>query len=209
MRWGWGKDGALVITSQELSHDLAPQLAKLADHWSRVDYCVTVFDEYDRIEPDVDYWDEWRRLHPTGPGPVGMLRHQGFRRGSTITLGSRGSATHLRVYDKYEESKGDYAKGCWRWELELKREQSEQAQGAWRERYLSHDYIKALVAEFPERYGLKCPWDRNTPVARAGLVKQTRDADRLLDWFRVQVAPSVQWVAQARGRDEVRKALGI
>lgn len=209
VRWGWGKEGALVIVSQQLSHDLAPQLAKLADHWSRIDYCVTVFDEYDQLAPDEDYWGEWQRLHPGDAGPIAMLRHQGYQRGATITLGSRASASHLRVYDKWAESKGAYARGCWRWELEQKREQSEQAQTAWRLRLLPDDYIAAVVADFPIRYGLTVPWGAAGVVDRPGLIHRVRDADRLLKWFTVQVAPSVQWVAQARGRDAVRKALNI
>lgn len=209
IRWGWGKYGALIVVSQELSNDLAPQLASLADHWSRLDYCVTVFDKYDRLEPDVDYWEDWERLHPSGAGPVAMLRHQGFRRGSTITLGSRTSAAHLRVYDKYQESRGDYARGCWRWELELKRELSEAAQASWRANDVKAGYISEIVAEFPGRYGLTVPWGTDGIFTRPGLIKRTRDADRLLTWFEVQVAPSVRWVAQARGRDAVRRALQI
>jgi hypothetical protein len=209
IRWGWGKDGALVVVSQQLSNDLAPQLAKLADHWSRIDYCVTVFDEYDQLAPDEDYWQEWQQLYPVDAGPVAMLRHQGYQRGATVTLGSRASASHLRVYDKWAESKGAYAKGCWRWELELKREQSEQAQTAWRLRVLSDSYIASVVADYPIRYGLTVPWGASGVVDRPGLIRHERDADRLLRWFSVQVAPSVQWVAQARGRDAVRKALNI
>jgi hypothetical protein len=198
-----------VIVSQQLANDLAPELAKLADHWSRVDYCVTVFDIYDRLAPDEEYWEDWYRLYPEGLGPVVMLRHQGFRRGCTITLGSRTSAIHLRVYDKYQESKGAYAQGCWRWELELKREQSEQAQTAWRLSLLPDTYVAAVVADFPTRYGLTVPWNASGVVDRPGLIHRQRDADRLLKWFEGQVAPSVQWVAQARGRDAVRKALNI
>jgi Replication initiation factor. len=209
IRWGWGKDGALVVVSQELSHYLAPQLAKLADHWSRIDYCVTVFDIYDQLAPDEDYWQKWHELTPSGRGPVAMLRHQGFRTGSTITLGSRASASHLRVYDKYAESKGDYARGCWRWELELKREMSEAAQQSWRANYVSADLISAIVAEYPGRYGLNVPWGTSASYGHPGLIRRKRDADRLLTWFSTQVAPSVQWVAQARGRDAVRNALQI
>jgi hypothetical protein len=209
IRWGWGEHGGLVVASQALSNDIAPELARLANHWSRVDYCVTVLDTAGAIHPDDDYWADWLRLYRYADAPVHLRRTQSFQRGATLALGSRQSPTYLRCYDKHAESHGDYPKGAWRWELELKQGQSEAAQSRWRESPVGSAYIAGMVAYWPTTHGLEVPWRADPVIEPPGRIAHTRDADRLLKWFRTQVAPSVQWVAQARGKEEVRRALNI
>src|ERR1700693_4120985 len=51
VRWGWGKEGACTVWTKDLADLVAASLAQLSDHWSRVDYCVTVFDESGEVNP--------------------------------------------------------------------------------------------------------------------------------------------------------------
>lgn len=209
VRWGWGKAGALVAMSKERSHLSAPDLALLADHWSRLDYCVTVFDVNQEINPSDDYWSIYLRRYPDRKSPLRLSRLQDFGQGQTISLGARTAATYLRCYDKYRESQGDYAAGCWRWELELKREQSEAEQKRWSEQIVFPAYIAGLVKCWPEMHHLPCPWHAESQLHPAHQLKVTRDADRTLAWLATQVAPSVEWVSQARGEKEVKRVLHL
>lgn len=208
-RWGWGKHGAVVVYTKERAHSAAPDLARLADHWSRIDYCVTVFDVSGRIRPPVDYWATYDRLYPDGNDPVHLQRFQDHGSGETVTLGSRKSATYLRCYDKYHESKGDYAKGCWRWELELKREQAEAAQSRWLRSIVFPSQVAGLVKAWPEAHLLGCPWSKLGNLEPCHQLRHTRDADRTLRWLAEQVQPSVEWVAEARGEAAVKQALRL
>ncbi len=209
VRWGWGKHGALVVMSGDLAHGAAPQLAVLADHWSRIDYSVTVFDVERAINPPDDYWQAYLRLYPDLNSPIRLSRLQDFGRGATVNLGARTGATYLRVYDKHHESKGDYAPGCWRWEVELKREQSEAQQTRWRESIVFPTYIIGLVRQWTSNHQLQCPWSADAVLVPPGALRVRRDADRILAWLDAQVRPSVEWVAAARGEKAVKEVLRL
>lgn len=208
-RWGWGKHGAIVVMSKQSAHNNAPDLARRADHWSRIDYCVTAFDVSQTINPPEDWWEAYsRRYHHTDP-PVRLQRLQEFHRGATVTLGARTSATYLRCYDKHFESRGDYAKGCWRWEIELKREQAEAQQKRWLETVVFPSYISGLVKGWPETHHCLCPFEATGVLEPCHQLRHSRDADRTLRWLSEQVQPSVEWVAQARGEAAVKEVLRL
>jgi len=209
VRAGYGKQGTCVVFTQERAHIAAPELASLADHWSRVDYAVTAFDASGTVNPCEDYWRAYESRYHRGRSPVRMGRIQELGAGATLSLGSRTAATFFRCYDKHHESKGAWAPGTWRWELELKREQSEAAHSRWRESLVLPSYIASMVAAWPESHGLQMPWDHNLSNWLPLSVRPIRDADRSLQWLQAQVAPTVEWVSAARGEEAVRKALHL
>jgi Replication initiation factor len=209
VRWGWGQHGTMAVFTGSLANAGASRIASLSRHWSRLDYQVTVQDKENRLDPSEDYWSA------TGPADMGatnsvpLTRIQSRQSGNSCYLGSRASGKYLRCYDKAKESKGNYPAGSWRWELELKREHSEFQHGRWEVAYVPLSAQLALIKETLAAYGLGAPFDTNDQAEWPERFNRVRDADRILKWFEVQVAPSVQWVAQARGRDVVRRALNI
>jgi hypothetical protein len=209
VRWGWGVLGTMAVFSGELAHMAAPTLATLARHWSRVDYQATVLDDDLEIDPPSDYWHEADQALLDAKTSVPLDRHQSKTGGDSCTIGSRASAKYARCYDKYSESKGDYPLGSWRWELELKREVSEAQHLRWRQSTVPLAEQLGYIESFFAGYSLTVPFRTDADVEWPPRFHRPRDADRLLKWFEVQVAPSVRWVAQARGRDAVRKALNI
>lgn len=208
-RYGWGRHGCCVVVSHEASWLNASNLAELADHWSRIDYCVTVLDTSHSIEPDHDYWQAW----PWRDRPLRQLaeirRNQGMNGGNSVTIGSRASAYYFRCYDKFSESRGAYPRGTWRWELELKREASENHHASWRSSPKDARYVMDLIASDLKRYQLSVPWLPNSAVDREKRVHRERDADRILRWLSAQVAPAVHFAIEARGVDAVLDSLQI
>ena len=208
-RYGWGRHGSCVVVSHESSWLNATNLAELADHWSRIDYCVTVLDNNRTIAPDNDYWEAW----PWKERPLRQLaeirRNQGMNGGNSVTIGSRASAYYFRCYDKFSESRGAYPQGAWRWELELKREASENHHSSWRNGAKTSRYVMDLISSDLARYKLAVPWQANSEVEREPRVHRERDADRILKWLTLQVAPAVHFAIEARGVDAVLDSLQI
>lgn len=208
-RWGWGKDGSIVVVSGIQAEIAASRLAHLADHWSRIDYCVTVLDVDERISPDEDYWQEADRIEKAGSTAPSLARIQERKRGATLSYGDRASAYFARVYNKHAESPSEYPRGCWRWELELKRHASEQHQRRWRDKPMAGQDVLNLISTEFERNKLSVPWTRNANFLREPVVSHHTDADRILRWLERQVKPSVQFAAQARGREKVMEVLDL
>lgn len=208
-RYGFGKLGAIVVVSGEQAHIAAETLAVTADHWSRVDYCVTVLDREGVLKPDVHYWDAWPSCDITTHKRPRLTRHQTYEGGATITFGDRASAFFTRVYNKHEESPQEYPKGAWRWETEMKRYASEQQQQVILKQGASSAHCLNLIATEIYRLHLTVPWREGSRVVRPSQIHYRPDADRTLGWLSLQVKPPVQFAAAARGREAVLIALEI
>jgi len=206
---GWGKEGAVVVATQEASEIGYRTLAMYADHWSRCDLCVTGLDPTCQYSPVEDYWSV---VAPPTSRPQNapvcsvILNTQG---GQTFYIGKRSAAFYTRVYNKHVESEGEYPEGSWRFELELKRHASE----------FEHQYVKTglverrqpadLVATELVRNGLRAPWPNDAPIDRAKMPPRRREVERTLTWLADQVAPSVEYATQAAGMKAVRDALKL
>ena len=208
-RYGWGEHGAVAVASGEQAQLAAPHLAQLADHWSRVDYAVTVLDQDDAIRPDEDYWDAWPWKDTPLKTPASVTRIQELARGATFSIGERSSAYYLRVYNKHHESRGDYPRGSWRWELELKQHASEAHHARWKAGGYSQGDVLTLLATEMRRYSLPVPWRSEGTIKRAPQPHHAHDADRILGWLNRQVTPAVQFAIEARGYEAVARVLGL
>jgi hypothetical protein len=209
VRWGHGTHGAIAVFSGQLAATVIDRVAKLADHISRLDYQVTVLDETFTMDPTEAYWDVANGLPLTTGYPPNLTRIQDRKGGRTISVGDRASAKYLRCYNKHVESKGDYPKGSWRFELELKREASENEHSLWAKELVPLDCQISTISTFLKGHHLAAPFSASGSRHIPGRIKRPRDADRILTWLTVQVRPSVEWVSQARGADAVRKALNL
>jgi Replication initiation factor len=210
-RWrvGAGKLGTICVVSGEQAGIAANILAETAEHWSRVDLCVTVLDIDGVLKPDEHYWQAWGAAKAQLVNPPRLTRHQIYDGGATITLGARASAFYTRVYNKHEESPGEYPKGSWRWEVEMKREASERQQSVFKRLTHSGAHCLNLISTEILRLGLSVPWQPGAKVERSNRIRYQPDADRLLGWLDQQVKPSAQFVAAARGRDAVLEVLDL
>jgi len=208
-RWGWGKDGAIVVVSGEAAQESAQRLAELAAHWSRVDYCVTVVDSTEELDPPEDYW---RILLARGRRSKNDPKYRRFQElwgGATFYTGERSAAYFGRCYDKHEESDHDYPPGTWRYEVELKRHASELAQTRAKLGEVGPAYVSGFVANEYERRGLTVPWRRSPEVMRDPGVHHRDDAERKIQWLKSSCAPSVAFAKEALGIDAVLSALNL
>lgn len=208
-RWGWGKEGAIVVVTHQGAHVASRTLANKSTHWSRVDYAVTLTDIDPLYDPADDYWCDWCDDHTGRRAKVKPTYTRTFGGGSTFSLGRRVSERYLRVYDKHQESPNEYPKPSWRWELELKRDASE-ARRKWCQAELPTE-LDAMreVGNYLKEFRLWAPWGYHENQSVHQPKVRTRDKDRILKWLETQVAPSAQWVSELVGRDEVLKRLNI
>src|SRR6266566_527535 len=197
-RWRLGerRDGVLVQVSGWDAADYAETLADLADHWSRIDYAVSVDLENSGLDPGRDYWENWQWKEEPLKAPISFGRIQEFGGGQTVHWGNRGSAYYLRCYDKHHESRGQYKRGIWRWEVELKQHASEvehrRALSMGIDQGLPLRYVQSELA----RYNVAVPWSVEARVERAARVVAPRDAERVLDWLYRQVGPAARFAAR-------------
>lgn len=208
-RWAANTEGIIVQVSQEEASIWTKAIADLADHWSRIDYCVTALDEPSTIHPDVEYWAAW--IDGTGikRRNAQLTRIQEAWGGASIFVGSRSSSHYLRCYDKHAESEGRYPKGAWRWEVELKGVASEYEHSFWKGQEMSVEATSGVVSNAFRHYGLPLPWVASGRNTQHFEDRKPADVDRVLSWFSKQVNPSVQWAKSIRGLEPVTDALGL
>jgi len=184
-------------------------LADLADHWSRVDYAVSVDLENSGLDPGKDYWAAWEWHERPLRAPISFGRIQEAGGGQTLHWGNRASAYYLRCYDKHHESRAAYKRGIWRWEVELKQHASETEHARARKTGIDDRLPMRYIAGELARYNVPVPWSVEARVERAARVVAPRDAERVLDWLQHSVGPSARFAAAQRGTQAVLEALGL
>jgi hypothetical protein len=206
---GWGREGAIVVATQEGSEIGYRSLAGLADHWSRCDLCVTGISSQPDYSPVLDYWERVKpgvKRSEKAPICTVLLNSKG---GATFYQGQRSAAFYMRVYNKHVESEGEYPPGSWRFELELKRHASEYEQLRVQSIASTRRPPTDVVATELQRNNLPVPWPNNAPIERAKMPPRTKEVERTLTWFSDQVAPSVAYAVRAAGTKRVREALQL
>jgi hypothetical protein len=207
IRWGEGREGVIVqVTGPDAAlHD--QELAHGADHWSRVDYCVTCWDETALARPLRNYKRSLVGAVKAGTELSKVTSIETLQGGSSLYIGQRASGRYLRCYDKGAEAPAEYPAGSWRWEVEYKRELSEAMQGRHRQGFgTQFDIACQLSAEFG-RHGLKVPWPEQGTIDLPGSDRRSRDVDTVLKWLTSQVGPSARWLASKRGWPTIMTAL--
>lgn len=208
-RWGKGRLGTCVVVSGQQAEAAAWTLARMADHWSRVDYCVTAKLEIPDPTPDRDWYERFSDGRARNPHSTAITRIQKLHGGATLAIGERSSACYIRCYDKHKESLSEYPPGAWRYEVEYKRHLSESQHTVWKQAEPSGRSAINIVWSELRKYDLPVPFDKTQKVEREPQIKPSRDADRLLSWLQRCVAPSVCFCVEARGREAVHQALGL
>jgi hypothetical protein len=208
-RVGWGREGSIAIASQEQAAIAARSLAKVSDHFSRIDYCVTGISSSSEYDPAVDYYSRIvNDVDRPRNAPEAELR-QRSKGSATFYLGERSAAYYTRVYNKHVESDGEYPPGSWRFEVEMKRHASEFEHSRLKEMLPTEQDVLSKVATELIRQGLPPPWKSDAPVDRARTPVRKQTADKVLTWLERAVSPSIEFAAAARGRKRVIQALKL
>lgn len=206
---GRGSYGVLVRAGGLDASDHFAHLSILADHVSRVDYCVTGRSTNAKFDPVAAIVERKRHDDPERPRMPPTMLHKEIWEGSTAELARRESAIFGRVYDKHKESGGEYPPGTWRWEVELKRYASEQEHERWHGRTPDGQSVLELVSTQFQRWGIRVPWDSRGDAPQWHAPPRKRDVDAAADWLQRQVGPSARWVAEIYGVDRLHELLGI
>lgn len=130
-------------------------------------------------------------------------------RGATCYIGSGRGDRLMRVYDKSAESDDAYPPGCWRWEIEYKRNRAIRvAERLANQRWLPYgilecvrqawnDYRVAIPCE-----GLPSDWKDSAPKI------ETTD-ERRLAWLRSSIRPMMTSLLEAYDQQTLLEAVGL
>lgn len=155
----------------------------------------------------------FHRSHPTSARPWFVGDSSG---GFTCYLGSRQSATFLRIYDKGAESAAaddraglERYRACWRFELEAKASMASALATMVADREDRAQYVRDYLVSFLEAHGMSAPFLAGQPVALLPGFRRRSDEESRLKHLARNVRPTVQWL-ESRGRgQDLREALGI
>jgi len=208
-RWGTGPQGTIVQVGGEQAQLWALALADLADHMSRVDYCVTALDPCGTIHPDEEYWRDWIAGGGAMHGRTQAERRQKDDGGAVFYAGSRASAIYRRCYDKGKEAPDRYPAGAWRWEVELKSYASEREHARITSGQTHKNHPRRMVAASFAAVGLGVPFATESSSMPKSPGRPPSDADRSLDWLTLSVGPTVAWLRSIGRLDSTLAALRL
>jgi len=198
--------GAAAVRAYE--HLYIPEM-----HVSRLDIQVTIWNPLDGDATGV-LSEQNARDHKKrgGKGNNRQIKHIADDEGGyTLYIGSRASTSFLRLYNKDTESKQEYYKGAWRYEVEMHNALATQvAQALNGAKESLEASIVSTVALYCRNRGLYLSWggDASLNVLRP-LPSEETDDIRSLRWLSSQVRPTVQRLIHAGYATDVAQALGI
>jgi len=191
---------------QVSGHSASLYWLALLDHpvnVTRLDLQVTV----GGVPPKADLARaEWERIDADG----NLQRQAGWRSwittrptGSTLYVGSPKSDRRLRLYDKHAEDPLGHPPGCWRYELQARRDVAGSIAAALSGSDRCTDAILGTVHKcFRSRAVV--PHFRPAAGGVLGNVPRARsDAERRLLWLSRQVRPTVDWLRDRGYGDHV------
>lgn len=196
---GRRSDGVCVRAGSNWASEHYVDILAEADNCSRVDLAVTAFDPTASIQPADDYWNIADADDPESPILPSVSRTQKRWGGYTTYIGSRSSELMARVYDKHAQSKGEYGKGSWRWELEIKGEYAKQEASHLLADPTRESRIPAIIAEQFQRWNLLVPWDPGGNPQLWRTPPRVSDLDRSARWLSHQYRKTAQWYVERYG----------
>lgn len=185
------------------------EVLEMADNVSRLDLQVTGRIEDGTVDVGAKaYTLAQLAASRRGKAPK-ITRIQQAGEHTTTYVGSVSSEIRLRLYDKTQESRGEWPAQSWRYEVQLRDDHS-QAVALRLAALAPFDATiqKAVWGYYTER-GItplydpaETDWVDRRPVL-------TTDADRRLRWLTWQVRPAVEWLRLHRSEVEILSALGL
>lgn len=120
-------------------------------------------------------------------------------RGDTLYVGSRTSDQLGRLYDKGRESREEAYKGCWRWEVQYRRDVALSTVRALLPALREAETIAATVASWFRARGVSAAYHvGGDPLANKG-TRAVPDDQRFLEWLRKSVQPRCRELVKRYG----------
>ncbi len=119
---GHRHDGWMAQLSSQTAYEFWRDVALHSTHIARLDAQVTVHlddEDYDLARKVWLQTTRFKALHKT---KLKIARTQEYEGGATVYLGSKKSDLRARCYDKHAESKDEFYRGCFRYELQARNE---------------------------------------------------------------------------------------
>lgn len=207
--WAWRGTEFLLRASGAEAATIFPLAMPIAANVSRIDLQVTARFEEGAPHLAIRTYGKAQRF-PKGRGrPVRYGCYFDNRKGETFTIGSGKSDFYARLYNKEAESGDEHYQDAWRWELEIKGKAAKPVAAALAGAGDRHARIADYLYDYFTKRGACPPWDTlgipvPTPSGRG-----RSDADRVVDWLRLQVRPALGRLAVSGRLADGVKALGL
>lgn len=207
--WTWAQNdrGGYVSIGGHDAETWCRPLLMVADHCSRIDYAVTAQAASALDNPVPATMADLRARYEHDRMADSIQRYSGIRADRGLTIGKRGSPYYGRIYDKTLESRGAWPRGCWRWEVELRRHASEFERCEYHIDPKRVDMAGRVVAQHFARWNVETPAAAGPTIRMAKQIRRRSDAERALDWLRKQVRPTIDWLFDIGYGDEVHRVL--
>jgi hypothetical protein len=129
--------------------------------------------------------------------------------GGGLSLGSRYSASVIRIYNAHAKHSDLYKPGAWRYEVEYHNAAAKRAWCYLRAAPNTTAIAKQLVVGKLQTLGIKEKWHSMIPpIAPMSGTKTTKDQQRIA-WLRTQVAGVCRGLVERGFAEEIADALGI
>jgi len=131
--------------------------------------------------------------------------------GHTLYIGERESPLFVRLYDKQAESGGapEY-QGCWRLEVELKKEAGNETFHNLRSVDFGEDSLTACCLAYCSERGVLFPgWEYGRWDAYAAGAGMVTDVARKLNWLATAVAPAIRFLLRNCDTARIIRVLGL
>jgi DNA relaxase NicK len=216
VRWGERDDSGLLQLSGQLATDHFDAVWNYGALFTRLDLAVTVRTSVLDDGVAMRHFDEAKAFALEHPRAAAVSLVRNSDGGSTCYLGSRSSDFYLRIYNKQRECEAagdpegaEYYERCWRYELELKGAPAASVAGQLRYSADRPGLVRSLLHYWVSHHGLEPIFGLEGPPER--LVGFRRRSDRLtkLVWLSKQVRPTVQWLKESGGLEDLLEALGL
>lgn len=210
----WGRDGGKLLweTSGQRAPSTWTRMPSRGGKATRVDLQTTLL----LSQPQVDLP---KQLVPPEamtppyllPRGVPVRLEQGARGLYCVRVARRSAPEHWRVYDKGREQKSHDAGHLWRLELELKKADAEALACQYREEMQTPEWVSSYCVQRWRSRGCLWPWSTGALLA-APLVRESDGpvpAERLAEWLKTTVAPTMPRLLTVYSRQELLKMLGL
>jgi len=206
---GYRADSSIIRMGGIPANRMWADVATIATNVSRLDVCVTFFDEPKSVGKAYEAWNDVRYRPAVGHRPNVYTLVLDSEGGETLYCGRRISERFGRVYDKHYESRGRYQPGSWRYEIEYKGDAALAARLALRSSTEPLREMSDVVHRQFTAWGISPPWSDTGSDVSIDVSHKTTDDESRLRWLREDVARTVKKLARTHRREEMIEALGL
>lgn len=210
---GTRHDGYLVQVSGKHADIWFDELYDSECHVTRIDMQVTVqYDTYDDKIGEMCY-DSSVMYAQSLPEPRRWKQYfiRGSDGGYSAYIGANSAKQRACIYNKDRESREEDYQRCWRYEVRFRDELADKWSkmvnnaATSRELFILDSVNSWLISRGIYRFELGAVGETVMPK----ISTRSTDVETKLRWFREQVRPSVQWLADRVDRGVILEALGV